>query len=440
MTAARTPRYRKWLGWGRLLAGFVSVQVVVQVLGFLGGILLVRCLPKEQYGFFTIGNSMLAMMSMLADNGIGSALSAIGGRVHDDRMRFGSLVKTALRLRRVFAVVSMVVVFPILLWMLLRNGAGRGDVLGVSTGVLLALVFQLGVGVYAVVPRLKFQTGRVQTLDLASTLLRVGLLFAAWAVFLDASVAIYISALALGLQYVLLRRWIPDSIDLSAPPRPEYHAGIAAIVKRQAPNTIYYCIHTQIGVWLIGTFGSAAGVAEVGALGRLAMIFAIMSSVMSGLILPRFARCHSPGLLKRRYWQILFGYASFGAVLVAVAAVFPSELLWILGKNYAGLKAEVLLMVVGAVVGAIDVTMYSLNISRGWIVSAWLGIPTGLLSQIIGIVVFDVSTVRGVLLMGIVSAIPHIVINYWTARKGMKALATAEADARELPHAPKDIS
>jgi len=429
MTAGLSHRHRKWLGWGRLLAGFVSVQVVVQLLGFLAGILLVRSLPKEQYGFFTIGNSMLAMMSMLADNGIGSALSAIGGRVHDDRVRFGSLVRTALRLRSIFAAGSIAVVLPILLWMLFRNGAGRGDVIGVSTGVLLAVLFQLAVGVYSVVPRLTLQTGRVQTLDFAATLLRVGLLFAAWLIFLDASVAIYISALALGLQYVLLRRWVPESIDLSAPPQPEFRAGIAAIVRLQAPNTIYHCIHTQIGVWLLGTFGSAGGVAEVGALGRLAMIFAILSSVMSGVILPRFARCHSTGLLKRRYGQILCGYAAFGAVLVAAAAAFPSELLWILGKNYAGLKAEVLLMILGAVVGAIDVVMYSLNVSRGWIVPAWIGIPAGLVSQIIAITVFDISTVRGVLLMAIFSTIPFIVINYWTARKGIRALAAEEAAA-----------
>ena len=402
--------------------------MVVQLLGFGSGILLVRVLSKQQYAYFTIGASMLTMMGTLADSGITSALSAIGGRIHDDARRFGSLVNTALRLRRVFALVSIGVVMPLLVVMLLKNSAPAGETAGIACGILLAAYFQLAVGVYAIVPRLTLRTRQVQNLDLAAALLRLCLLVLAWVFFLNASVAVIIGALTLALQYFLLRRWVVESIDIAAPPSAEYQAGIVKIVRRQAPNTIYFCLHGQLSIWLISFFGSTSNVAEIGALGRLGMIFSVLSSIMAGVVLPRFARCRSPVMLRRRYWQILSGYAAFGAVLIGVAAMFPSELLWILGKQYSGLKAEVVLMVVSAVIAAIDVAMYSMTASRGWIVSPWIEIPTGLVSQIVLLLIIDISTVRGVLLLGIFFAIPHMLVKNWNAMKGMKALAESEAE------------
>ena len=144
MIAALSQRHRKWLGWLRLLAGFVSVQVVIQLFGFLSGILLVQCLIKEQYAYFTIGNSMLAMMNMLADNGISSALSSIGGRICEDAHRFGSLVNTALRLRRFFASAAVLLVSPVLVFMLVNYRAKPEPEL--TEKVSLPIVSSLPVG------------------------------------------------------------------------------------------------------------------------------------------------------------------------------------------------------------------------------------------------------------------------------------------------------
>ena len=81
------PAARKWVP---ILAKFAFVQAIVQVLGFAAGLLIVRTLSKREYAFFTIGNTMLAAILVLADSGISSALTAIGGRVWQDGQRLGS--------------------------------------------------------------------------------------------------------------------------------------------------------------------------------------------------------------------------------------------------------------------------------------------------------------------------------------------------------------
>src|SRR3954466_13513835 len=95
------------LNWTKLLTRFLSLEAVVQALTFACGILIVRALPKADYALFTVANTMQATMNLMADNGICTGLIAIGGRVWQDRYRFGQLVSTAMQLRRWFAVISL---------------------------------------------------------------------------------------------------------------------------------------------------------------------------------------------------------------------------------------------------------------------------------------------------------------------------------------------
>ena len=121
--------------WFPILVRFTSVQVVVQALGFAAGILIVRGLPKREYAFYTIGNTMLATILLLADSGISSALTAIGGRVWQDDHRLGRLLTTTLQLRRQLAILTILVVVPVLVWLLRQNGANPL----VTIGVVLAV-------------------------------------------------------------------------------------------------------------------------------------------------------------------------------------------------------------------------------------------------------------------------------------------------------------
>ncbi len=81
MAVALSERHRKWFRWFSLLAKFASAQLVIQVLGFLSGILIVRHLSKPDYAWFTIANSLAATMNMLADVGVSGALMAVGGEL-----------------------------------------------------------------------------------------------------------------------------------------------------------------------------------------------------------------------------------------------------------------------------------------------------------------------------------------------------------------------
>lgn len=397
--------------WAKTLGKFTTAQLVVQAVGVASGILLVRTLDQSEYAYFTIAFAMNATMNVLADSGISIGLSSIGGRVWKDPNRFGQLINTALRMRRYLAIVAVLVVTPLLVWMLVSNGASRTYAALISLAIVLGLTFQLSAGVLSVVPRLHSQIARVQKLDLIAAISRLALLCVAYFILLNAAVAVVATVLSAGLQYLLLRRWVSDSINTAAPMNDDDQVEIRRIIKSQAPNAIFYCIQGQLTIWLIGIFGSTQNVAEIGALARLGIIFAVIGSVMTGIVLPGFARCQSPTQLRRRYFQIVAAFILFGAFLVLITAILPNAMLWILGKQYGHLTNEVVLIVLLNALMSISGAMLALNMTKGWVKYYWLNIPCLIVLQVFLIYSLDLSSTRTVILFGLLSLVPGILFS-----------------------------
>ena len=410
----------RFLYWFKLLSKFLSVQLIVQILGFASGILIIRTLSKEDYAYFAIANSLQGMMNLLADSGISIGLTSIGGKVWQDKYRFGQLINTAMHLRRYLAIVSITVVTPILLWMLINSGASIPYAITITLVILSELYFYLINGVLGIVPRLHSQIKIIQNLDLVFSGSRLVLLCIAYFTFLNAAIAALISTIASGLQSFLIRRWIKGTIDTKADISIEYKKNIVKIIKSQYLIAVYSCVQGQIPLLLLSLFGNTENIAEFGALGRLGIIFTIINSVMTSIVLPSFARCQSSRLLYRRYCQIILLNCILGFVLVGCTGIFSTQLLSILGEKYNGLHWELTTITFSIIFGHIGGTMWALNSTKGWIKYAWLYPPTTIVTQILLLFAVNVSTLRGVLISSIISMIPSFMINIMLSYKGLR--------------------
>lgn len=417
-----TPLIRRALHRARIVGNFAFVQAVVQVVGFLSGILLIRHLDQREYAYFTIANTMQGTLNVLADIGISIGLVSIGGRIWQDRYRFGQLVNTALGLRRKLGAVSIVIVTPILYFMLIKNGASVGYTVILITAVLAGLAVQLSIGVLSVVPRLRSDIGKIQTIDMAGATARFLALVALMYLFLNGAVALAIGSATLFLQYWMLRKYVAGVVDLQAPENAEDREAMRGFIRSQAANAVFFCLQGQITVFLITIFGrEVSSIAEVGALGRLAMIFAVLSNLLANVFAPAFARCQSLRKLGWQYAAIIGGVAGFSLLVIAAAAFFPSQFLFVLGSKYAHLERELLLMVAGAVITAMAGTLWSLNAAKAWIAGSWLYIPLTLATQLALIPYTDFSSVTGVLTFNLVSAIPSLVLNLVLSYRGFRS-------------------
>src|SRR3989440_10236352 len=153
---------RRAFNHARRIGNYALVQGLVQIVAFASGILLVRWLPQREYAFFTIANAMQATLMLLADIGISVGLISIGGRVWQDRHRFGELINTGLGLRRKLAAIAAIIVAPILYAMLAKNGASQIYILLLIVFVLAGFSIQLSIDIFSVVPRLHSDISRIQ--------------------------------------------------------------------------------------------------------------------------------------------------------------------------------------------------------------------------------------------------------------------------------------
>jgi O-antigen/teichoic acid export membrane protein len=422
------PIVRRAIQRAKIVGNFAIVQAAVQIIGFLSGILIVRTVEQRDYAYFTIANTMQGTINLLADIGISVGLVSIGGRVWQDRHRFGQLINTALAVRKKLGAIAIVVVTPILCFLLVKNGASFSYTAILTALVLAGLLLQFSLGVLSVVPRLRSDIARIQSIDLTGAIARLLLLVALMYFFLNAGVAVAVAAATFLLQYALLRKYVAGVIDLHASENDEDRAAMFGFIRKLAANAVFYCLQGQITVFLISFFAHrATSVAEVGALGRLAMIFAVLSNLLTNVFVPAFARCQDTRKLGWLYAAIVSGVGAFSALVLFGAAFFPDQFLFVLGGKYAHLHRELLVMVGGAVLASLTGTFWALNASKAWVAGAWLYIPLTLVTQIALIPYTDFSSVIGVLTFNLISAVPNLLLNLVLSYRGFRSFQSAPA-------------
>ena len=421
-----TPILSRAFDQARRVGNFALVQAAVQIIAFSSGILLVRWLPQREYAYFTIANAMQATLMLLADIGVSVGLISIGGRVWQDRHRFGELISSGLAVRKKLAATAAIVVAPILYAMLARNGASSTYALLLIAFVLAGFSIQLSVDIFSVVPRLRSDIGRIQKIDFTCAIVRLLLILGLVYLVATAGLAVAIASATFLLQYFLLRSYAAKVVDLKANENAEDRQEIVRLIKHLAANAVFYCFQGQITVFLISFFARrATSVAEVGALGRLAMIFTVLTNLLINIFVPAFARCQDKRKLRHLYGAIAGGVILFSAPVLGGAALFPDQFLFVLGNRYTHLHRELLLMVSVAVISALSGTLWLLNASKAWVSGAWLYIPLTLATQIALIPFTDFSSVAGVLIFNLISAAPSLLLNLALSYRGFRTFAPA---------------
>jgi O-antigen/teichoic acid export membrane protein len=408
--------------WGLASAEFGLVQIAVQVLTALAGILIIRSMPKSEYALFAIVNSMQVASNLLADLGIGIGVRSIGGRVWSDPFRFGQLINTALGMRRLFAFFSLGICLPITGWMLWRNGASISLTIGLCVVAATGIIPLLASSVFSISPLLYGEYRRIQKLDLGNALLRLSLIGALALGHMYAFFAAAVGVVVNWVQKTFMQRWAVEHIDMSAPPNPDDRRELLSLSVKSLPNTVFFCFQGQVTLLILTLVGGTTGIADVTALGRVAMLFTVFSVTFAYVIGPRFARCQESSRLPRLYVLCLAGALLVLLPIFIFAWLLPGVFLWLLGSNYAGLQREYLLVVAASCLTQIAGVMWNLNVSKAWIqVQAFGLIATVLSVQIVAAIFLDLHQFRNILIFNLATAVAPIPMYALDAWRGLRA-------------------
>jgi O-antigen/teichoic acid export membrane protein len=417
------PLVPRLVRWGLVVGEFGAVQVAVQAVGALAGFIIVRSLAKPEYALYAVANAGLSMFNILADTGITSAMRSIGGEVHGDRSAYSRLVATVRQLRTLFAVFAFAISISFTAWMLVSNEATVGQTILLCIVVLAASWPLVTATIFREAALMLGNYRKVQAADFAGAFLRLSCVAAAFA-WLSAAAAMIFAGLANWIQWAIYRRRLQEEIEPAAEPDEGYRQGVLGIARRVLPNTLFYCFQGQLMYVLLTLFGTTHDVADVAALSRLAALLAIFSVVFNNLLAPWFARRESSLRLSGLYAGLLALVAVSLTPFAVFAWFFPQPLLWILGSAYGGLEHEAFLVVVAACLQQFGGAMLWLNHCRAWV--HWYSIaniPAILVAQVGSIAFLDLSSVRGVLWFGIVSAIAPMPVYLLDAWRGLRRAA-----------------
>jgi O-antigen/teichoic acid export membrane protein len=396
------PAFARIFEWSKLIALTGSTQALIQFIGLLSGIFVIRMLPTHEYGLYTLANTMLGTMAVLSDGGISTGVMSQGGKVWSDREELGRVLSTGFDLRKTFSLGSLVVSVPILFYLLNRHHSSLimsiliiTSIVPVFLSTLSGSLLQIGLTLNQDLHSL--QKNQLLVSVFRFVLLLLGLFITPWAF-----VAILASAFPQLLGNFYLKKASFKYADFGLQPDIKIRNQILSTVKKLFPTSLYYCLSGQITIWLMSIFGSTTSVASLGALSRLSMVLNVFGTMFSLLVVPRFSRSNlDKERLLKRFIFIIFGLLCLIIIVISIVRLFPTEILWVLGKDYANLQEEVLLSVIGGCLGLMAGAAASLSSSRGLIIHPVASILISLLALIVGILYFNVTTMAGMLKLNI---------------------------------------
>jgi len=401
------------------------------LLAALTGFLLVRYLPKEQYAWFTLTNTLLATISSLSDSGLGSATHSLGGPILGEPAKFASLVRTTYRLRHVFAWTSAVVVLPIGAWALHRNGASPTEIGTLLALVMLAVIPSVENVVLQAVVRLHSRLRFMLQADLIYNTSRLALTLIALTAGVTASLA---SAATVGAQWTqrfVLRRQTKTLIDLHTLSEQDHHwrPQVLNVVRSYFPLCMFGCVQGSLTTWLLGFLGTAANVADIGALGRLSVVFTFLTLPMSHLIGPAISRAVGRRRTMRLCVTTLGFYTGSSLIIVVVAFLMSHQILWLLGTQYAHLTTELLWYLGASMIALLSNVGWSIVLAKGWVRHSWIHIPITLALQAAATQFLDLSQLTQAVTFSAIGSLVSAAVAFSLIARSIRKMDTSILDS-----------
>jgi O-antigen/teichoic acid export membrane protein len=396
-----------WAGrarrWAKILSAYFTAQVLTQLLGIAAGLLFVNLMPLREFALYTLAFSVVTFFNFLSDLGSTTSLLHFFHRAGREGSAFEPYFAAVLSLRRaafLLGAVAVAIAFPLAA---AAKGFGWEEIALVTAGILGCVWFQIQSSIRILALRLHGRYTQSYRAEVGGTLLRLlvaGLMVVTGQ--LGAWLGVAASAAASGLSTALSRSARPaaapaESLRL-------YRRQILRYLLPTLPSALYFSVQGPLVVWLSATFGSTRTLAEVGALGRLALIVGIFSGLTGVVFLPRLAAITGDQLYRVRCLQYGFALALIMAGLLAAAALLPRLFLLLLGPHYGGLHRELLLIVAGSGLAVLGSYVANVNLGRGWSRFQGLAVVGELSGQILLVKLLSLSTTAGVLWFTLLSA------------------------------------
>ncbi len=422
---------------GRLarLSRFSVTMGLIQLMNMVCGFLIVNLLSVNDYALYTLVLMLTMSVKLLGSSGLVQILLFDGGPNWREPTQLGQSLRLVLRiLKRLFPVV-FVVAFPFVYYLLRETGFLLPVVLPyylILGGLALTMALS---SLFLEVARLHGQLPLIMRTNFWAALSRlvvVGPLLyfvtEPWLALLAVVPGIFIELRNYGR---FCRRKAPwrtgEAVDNSSEARAAMAWGRARkFILRSWPNDLFYIFSGLAKLTLLAVFGGAQTVASFGALERFGVITTLVSLVVGNIFLPYYAKRDRQGHLLATYFLLIAVATAVPLGFLAMTFVVPGQLLALLGRNYLGLEQALVLMAIGLCLLVIESVSGKLMQVRGHILSPIWVVAGNLGSFTLFLLLFDVTTLSGVLWLAIAQSATLGAINLLYAYRALRTESRAQ--------------
>lgn len=341
--------------------------IVVQALGAITTLSFVHLLPEHEYALFGLCIVSLNFIVISSDLGLGASMQFFWREAVRGGVAFPVRYRAILQLRTWFFGLSSLAGLSILGVMIARHGGTIPTIITLLGLVAVTGWLQVRSGMIVSLARLGLQLRRAYSAELAGSLARAAL---AGVGFLLLVRGAWFPLATMGattlLTIFIARRGVDRSMFL-VKGAPSEMKPVLGYVLSTMLGTVIFATQDILVYSLASLQGSSQVIAQTFALGRLAAIFVVISSVMANVVIPRIANLGSDGHAIRNG---LLPPAIVGAgclMLTLLAAAFSDQALFLLGKAYAGLHHELILALSAASLSLVAQMLGRFNRAMGWV-------------------------------------------------------------------------
>lgn len=348
-----------------LVYRYLMGQGLLQLLNVLNGFFLLRWLSIDEQAKFSLAMGLQATVGLLGDLGFGGGLLGLISDRTNDKILIGRYIKGLQRVKNRFLTVSMLVGTIAVAAYDQKQTWGLDFWLIYS--LILISVYALSVsGYFSAILQMKRNLTNFYHPQLFSAAFRLGVSFLLYSAFqLN---AVQVISLTTG-AFVFNAWWMRNrALSYYTPAQTSEPLVIREIMRKMGPvipMVVFYALQGQLTMFLAGFYGKSQTIAELGALGRISQLFALLTPFNTIVLLPFFARSTRNQLLKRFLLVFLSGVC-ITIPIVLMACFTPYPILWLLGEKYASVRGYLGLYVLGAALWYLSSIVWAINAARNW--------------------------------------------------------------------------
>lgn len=400
----------------------IGGQVVFQILGFAASVLIVRNTSIETYGQYTIILSIQMLITALSSSGIMAGFQKLASSVWENDAELSKVFTTASSVRRAVFIGAAAIAIAYGSFAFANAGMSLWViVLSLIACVALALpsiYLPFVQYIFLLKTQIKYHQAGGIIDRTAKVILVASLLF-----FSNGDISLFWLVLVtlipayLALSYSL--RKAATVIAIPTEPDPNYKSVMFSFMKRNWHNAVFYAFKGQLAVLLLALLGSVEQVGSLGGLTRYTLAISMVAVVFNSTLTIGFAKTKDIRRAKLTYTALAV-FITVGAFLFLwIASLMAGLLLSILGPEYSGLEYELMLTLISGFLALLGTVLNGMNTSRGWIhYSPFLEIPFGLGAIAISALLFNLSSLEGVLYMAILTFVSMILLAVLNAIHG----------------------